>query len=382
MNPSAFSTNSPGVVSADSRGYHTFTPDPLPPNLILSWELVSLLSDADRALAELAGIARTLPNPQLLTGPFVRREAVLSSRIEGTRAGVADVILFEASERAETGDVREVTAYIRALEYGMERLSELPVSLRLIREVHRVLMEDNRGEHLTPGEFRRSQNWIGLAGCTLSNATFVPPPPERLMECLAELEKFLHTESVLPPLVRLALIHYQFEAIHPFLDGNGRVGRLLLILLLLEWRLLPHPLLYLSGFFEQTRSDYYRHLLSVSQVGAWDEWLRYFLRGVREQSDDARHRAHSLLSLWQSYRNRLQTARSSGLLLRLVDRLLSRPGLTATQVVNELAVTPRTAQHLINRLVEEEILTEVSGQRWGRVYTAPEIVEAIEGGVD
>jgi Fic family protein len=376
--PADFTPSAPGSIIADSRGFYSFVPNPLPPAINLSWELVNLLSEADRGLSELAGIVRTLPNAQLLIGPFVRREAVLSSRIEGTYAGVADVVLYEASKRAEKGDAREVANYVRAVEKGIEMMAELPISLRLIRAIHAVLLEETGGEHLTPGEFRRSQNWIGVAGCTLQEATFVPPPPDRLMDCLGQLETFFHAEAELPPLIRLALIHYQFEAIHPFLDGNGRVGRLLIILLLMDWGILPQPLLYLSAFFESNRPAYYKNLLAVSQEGKWEEWIRFFLSGVREQSKDARLRATALLSLWQNYRERLQTVRSSGLLLRLVDRLLAHPAVTVTQVGNELSVTSRTAQQLVNRLVTEQILTEVSGQRWGRLYIAHDVVQIIE----
>jgi Fic family protein len=274
MQPSDFTDNKSGRVIKTPQGYWAFVPNPLPPKLEINWELAGNISEADRALSELAGVARTLPNPHLFIGPFIRREAVLSSRIEGTQAGLSDLFFFEASQSAtpQTPDVHEVANYVNALEYGLARLKDLPISLRLIREMHERLMKEVRGETMTPGEFRRSQNWIGPPGCVLIDATFVPPPVDEMTAALGELEKYLHTPSSLPPLVRSALVHYQFEAIHPFLDGNGRIGRLLLTLLLCTERLLPQPLLYLSAFFERNRQDYYRLLLSVSQAGTWTEW--------------------------------------------------------------------------------------------------------------
>lgn len=261
-----FKANSPGQLVKTAQGYLAFVPAPLPPALELSWELVSRLSAAERAISQLAGVGRILPNPHLLIGSFIRRESVLSSRIEGTRASLSDLFFFEAEgERSQAqGDVQEVANYVKAMNYGLSRLNDFPVSLRLIREIHERMMAGVGGGHLTPGEFRRSQNWIGPSGCTLMDATFVPPPVEEMLRALDEFEKYLHTNSELPLLIRLALIHYQFEAIHPFLDGNGRIGRLLLTLLLCHHEVLPQPLLYLSAFFERNREEYYRLLLGVS----------------------------------------------------------------------------------------------------------------------
>lgn len=234
MVASSFNANTPGRLIQGIQGFLAYVPCPLEPDIHLDLELVSILSEADRGLGELAGVARTLPNPHLLIGPFVRREAVLSSRIEGTQASLSDLFFFEASNMRlkNVPDVREVSNYVKALEHGLARVSELPLSLRLIREMHEQLMAGVRGEHQTPGQFRRSQNWIGPPGCTLMDATYVPPPVEEMKETLDAFEKYLHAPSRLPPLIRLAAIHYQFEAIHPFLDGNGRIGRLLVTLLL------------------------------------------------------------------------------------------------------------------------------------------------------
>lgn len=377
MDPSEFSTASHGRVVRASQGYFAFVPSPLEPEINLDIEIVRTLSDADRAISELAGIARTLPNPHLLIGPFVRREAVLSSRIEGTQASFSDLLLFEAANLRETEvpDVREVANYVRALEHGLARLNEFPLSLRLLREMHEKLMAGVRGGEQTPGEFRRSQNWIGPPGCTLMDATFVPPPVAEMEEALYSLEDYLHQESRLPTLIRLALIHYQFESIHPFLDGNGRVGRLLVTLLLCTEGVLSQPLLYLSAFFERHRNEYYDHLLAVSQQGEWVSWIKFFLRAVTAQSKDAIDRSDRLLSLWQRYREQLQEARSSSLLLQLVDNLFELPVITNSLAAEKLSVTPRSAQLNIEKLVDASILREATGNRRNRVYVADQIIE-------
>lgn len=377
MRPSDFTDKKAGRLLRGTGGYWAFVPDPLPPDLSLTWELAGRLSEADRALAELAGLGRNIPNPRLLIGPFVRREAVLSSRIEGTQASLSDLFFFEAGQ-TPTADVREVANYAEALEHGLSRLKELPVSLRLIRELHAHLMAGVRGEHLTPGEFRRTQNWIGPPGCTLMQATFVPPPVPEMRETLSDLEKYLHAPSKLPPLVRMALTHYQFEAIHPFLDGNGRIGRLLISLLLCHEGLLPEPLLYLSAYFERNRADYYRLLLDVSRRGAWHDWIEFFLRGVEEHSRDALRRAAHLLDLRQAYRRRFEAARASALLLRLIDGLFESPVLSISAAAKQLGVTHRAATLNIGKLVRAGILEEVTGRQRYRLYAAREIIRAIE----
>jgi Fic family protein len=380
VQPTDFTQNKPGKVINTRQGYWAFVPDPLPPVLDIDWQLASQLSEADRALSELAGIARTLPNPHLLIDPFIRREAVLSSRIEGTQAGLSDLLFFEASQlrNPQRPDVVEVANYVNALEYGLARLENLPLSLRLIREMHERLMKGVRGENLTPGEFRRSQNWIGPPGCALMDATFVPPPVDEMTKALGEFEKYLHAPPTFPPLVRSALIHYQFEAIHPLLDGNGRIGRLLLTLLLCREKLLPQPLLYLSAFFERNRQDYYRLLLSVSQAGNWIEWIRYFLRGIAEQSRDVVKRAHRLMELRETYRTKLQEARASALLLQLVDQLFSVPAITIAGLTKSLKVTARSAQLNVDKLIAAGILREVTGRERNRIFAAPEIIGVVE----
>ena len=380
MHPKDFTERKSGRLIKHQRGYWAFVPNPLPPSIELTWQMVNEISAADRGLSELAGVARTLPNPNLLIGPFLGREAVLSSRIEGTHASLSDLFFLEAAEVPPTpgSDVREVRNYVRALEHGLKRLEELPVCMRLLREMHRELMTGVGSDHLTPGEIRKSQNWIGPAGCTLNGAKFVPPPPEEMDEALSELEKFIHASSSLPLVVRLALIHYQFEAIHPFLDGNGRIGRLLIVLLLAAEKVLPQPMLYLSAYFEGHRSEYYRLLMEVSRDGKWQEWISFFLRGVAEQSRDAVVRSDKLLNLWQQYRRKVQAARSSSLLPALVDELFHRPYMTFSHAAKVLQVTFRSAQLNVQKLVDAKILDELPGRKYGRIFVAREIVTILE----
>lgn len=389
MKPEPFRDSSAGYPVKLGQGktaYWAFVPHPLPPELQPDWRLTRALSETDRALSELAGVGRTIPNPHLLIGPFIRREAVLSSRIEGTQADITDLYAYQVGQlplptmpsAPPESDVREVHNYVRALEYGLQRRETLPISLRLIRELHQRLMDGVRGEHATPGEFRRSQNWIGPVGATLNDAPFVPPPVSQMHEALDHFEKYLHKEDVAyPPLVRLALIHYQFEAIHPFIDGNGRVGRLLLTLLLIEWGLLSQPLLYLSAFFHRHRQAYYDLLIAVSERGAWEAWISFFLQGVKEQSQDAVASARQLQDLQVNWRERLTGARTSALLLQLVDHLFNTPVITIPEAQRLLDVTYRSAKLNIEKLVEADILKQVGAEDYGKTFVAGEILEIV-----
>lgn len=382
MNLDSFHKTTAGRIVKQPIGYHAFVPHPLPPDIEWDMQLVAQLSTADRALGELAGIGRHLPNPQLLIQPFVRREAVLSSRIEGTQASINDLYFYEAQQMRLfelPDDVQEVNNYVAAMNYALQRLHSLPISLRLIRETHAQLMDGTRGEQWTPGEFRRSQNWIGAPGSSLQTATFVPPPPLEMQDALAALELYVHAPSSLPPLVRLGLIHYQFEAIHPFLDGNGRMGRLLLTLLLVDWEILPLPLLYLSAYFEQHRQQYYAHLLAVSQAGDWHGWLLFFLNGVSEQAQDAIVRVRRLQDLWSQYREEVQRSKkTSARLLQAVDALFEQPVFTIKQLQVRLNVTVMSATRYVQRLEEASIVQEVTGRERNRVYVAQAILDVIE----
>jgi Fic family protein len=381
MDPEAFQDGHSGkTVQVPGKDYWVYCPAPLPPQLEWSSDLIAELSSAASALGELKGLGHHLSNPHLLIAPFIRREAVLSSRIEGTQASLLDLYAYEAVQLSmfnRPTDVEEVHNYVRALEYGLERLENFPLSLRLIRELHAHLMEGVRGEYQTPGEFRRGQNWIGPPGCSLDDATFVPPPPEEMHAALEDLEAYLHTEPTLPPLIRLGLIHYQFEAIHPFLDGNGRVGRLLIVLLLCAWDLLPQPLLYLSAYFQRHRQAYYEHLLAVSQRGAWIEWLCFFLQGVFVQSQDAIARSRRLLDLREQYREQFQSQRAAARLLQALDILFAHPVTTINHIADALDVSHQSATRYVNTLEKEGILREITGQARNRVYRADAILEVI-----
>lgn len=358
--------------------YSAFVPAPLPPALEWTPRLIGVLSEADRLVGRLAGEGGRLPNPHVLMRPFVRREAVLSSKIEGTQATLGELLAAEAGAVVERSpeDLREVGNYVVALEHGIHRLRKLPISVRLIRELHEKLMEGVRGQHAAPGLFRKTQNWIGKPGSTPATATFIPPPPGEVEPCLAAWEKFVH-ESNLPPLVTIALAHYQFEAIHPFLDGNGRVGRLLITLFLIERKILPTPLLYLSAFFEASRRDYYEGLRGVSDRGAWEDWLEYFLQGIARMSEDALNRATRINDLLAEWRAKL-VGHSTNTPLRVLELLAANPFLTITGAASQLKLAFTTAQRAIERLEHNGIVQTVSDAKRDRVYCARALLEILE----
>lgn len=373
------------VAWGESRGT-AFAPDPLPPRLDYDAELVGAVAEAHRQLGELAGLARQVPNSQLLIQPFIRREAVLSSRIEGTQADVAELYAYEAgqiplpglTDEVPEADVQEVANYVRAMEYGLTRLSTLPVSRRLLRELHERLLSGVRGRDRAPGDFRTIQNWIGPPGSRLAEATYVPPPVPDMETALDDLERYINEDDLLhPPLVRLAFIHYQFEAIHPFLDGNGRIGRLLITLLLVHWGLLPLPLLYLSAFFERHRNEYYEGLLGVSSRGEWRDWVLLFLRGVATQALAAARLARRLQDLQAEWHRRLIAVRGSTLLIRLADRLFERPFTTVPEAAGLLQVTYPSAKRSVEKLVGAGILEWLEGVANPRVLVAREVLEVV-----
>jgi Fic family protein len=376
MNPAEFHDPSAGTIVQAPGGYAAFIPAPLPPALSYDAGLVLQLSRADTALSELSGLGRQLPNPHLLIAPYVRREAVLSSRIEGTRASLSDLLLDEIEDGGPPdADVQEVRNYVEALEYGLKRLQELPLSLRLVRELHDHLMRGVRGERATPGEFRRSQNWIGPTGSSPATAPYVPPPPDRLMDCLSDWELFLHDREHFPELIQCAVMHEQFEAIHPFLDGNGRVGRLLITLFLIERGRLSQPLLYLSAFIEAHRQDYYDALQKVRTDGDWPGWLRFFLTGVEETAREAFGQARRLTDLHDRLRRDLRQRPNA---MALLDELFVNPYVTVSRAARLLNVSYPTARKAVARLQEDGLLEEVTGRSWGRLYLARPILEAIE----
>ena len=377
MDASAYQAAGAGRVIRTAQGYNAFVPAILPPQLDYTPALVRLLSVADAALSELSGLGQVLPNPHLLIAPYLRREAVLSSRIEGTQASLADLLADEAGQvpQAPASDVHEVRNYVMALEYGIDRLRELPLSLRLVRELHERLMQGVRGDRATPGEFRRSQNWIGPHGSTPANAPYVPPPPQEMQQALEDWEIFLHTRDDLPDLIQCALMHEHFEAIHPFLDGNGRVGRLLITLFLIERGRLSQPLLYLSEFIERNRDDYYRGLQRIRTHGDWNGWLHYFLAGVQWSAQRAVRQARQLLALRESMCGKVIKAPRA---LALVDVLFENPYLDANRVKALLGVSDPTARKTLGILENAGLIEETTGRAWGRQYLARGLLAAIE----
>jgi Fic family protein len=362
-----------GQYVRQPNDYRAFIPAPLPPEPPIQFdaELSLLLSKADRCFGRLDCVTSVLPNPNLFVAMYVKHEAVLSSQIEGTQSTLEDVLQFEidAAGQDVPKDVEEVVNYVQAMNYGIERLKTLPLSLRLIREIHAELLKGVRGASRSPGEFRASQNWIGAAGGNLSNAVFVPPPPFEMKEALDNLEKFLHDDS-LPVLIQCALAHAQFETIHPFLDGNGRVGRLLITFLLCEREILRKPLLYLSYYLKAHRAEYYDRLTAIRLDGNWEGWIKFFLRGVAEVSQSATETARAILDLREKNRQTIiedaTNVAANG--LKLLDYLYSQPVITVRNVQVVLPSAFRTANKLVEQFVKLGLLEEMTGQKRNRVY--------------
>jgi Fic family protein len=335
-------------------------------------ELQDLLSRADRALGRLDGSIQTLPNPDMFVFMYVRKEAVLSSQIEGTQASINDVIRAEADifDSARPSDVREVINYVAAMNHGLSRLSDLPLSRRLVLEIHERLLRNVRGNKMKPGEFRRSQNWIGPYGSTLADATFVPPPHTDAEAAFGDLEKFLHDTSPIPALIRIGLAHAQFETIHPFLDGNGRIGRLLITFFLCNQDLLQKPVLYISYFFKLHRDEYYSRLQAVRDHGDWEGWLKFFLRGIAEVANQATETAKRIVALREEHRALIasQFGNHAGKAVRLLERLYERPTVSVNNVCDLIGVSFPNANALVEKFQSNNLLVEVTGQARNRVF--------------
>jgi Fic family protein len=338
--------------------------------------------EARGALGELNGVGRILPNPNVLVYPYLHREALLSSMIEGTQATLSDVFLHEAKETSDASvDVQEVLNYVQAMMLGLHEIKTMPLCLNLLKKVHeRILSGRVRGQHRAPGQFRRSQTFIGPPGAPIAAARYVPPPINEMDACLDAWEKYLHVDDELPPLLRCALLHYQFEAIHPFYDGNGRVGRIAIILYLMEQQLLERPLLYISAYFEQNRPDYYSALLAVSQEGDWDAWLTFFLRGVKAQAQAASEDCQRLLNVRADITNGLTAIHARPTAFRIIDYLFVNPYVTTTVLARRLKLTFRAVQMAIDQLIEVGWLEEVTGNKRNRLYKAQRVLDAITGG--
>jgi Fic family protein len=363
-----------GRMIRQGSGYFAFIPAPLPPRppIALTSTLQTLLSKADRELGRLDGSIQTLPNPDLFVLMYVRKEAVLSSQIEGTQSSLQDLLAAEAKVLAKENprDVAEVVNYVKAMNHGLSRLEKLPVSVRLFREIHEKLLTGVRGSTLTPGELRRSQNWIGPAGCTLAEAAFVPLPPEEVPQALGDLEKFLHQDDDMPLLIKIGLAHVQFETIHPFLDGNGRIGRLLITFLLCERGVLQKPVLYLSYYFKRHRQAYYDHLQAVRDAGDWEGWLAFFLRGIAEVSAQATETARRILELRERHRTLIteHLGRAAGNGHRVLEHLYKRPIISVKEVKSVTGTSNPAANQLVQKLVEQGIINEITGQKRNRRF--------------
>lgn len=357
------------------EGYKAFVPNPLPPipEVTIDQEMWNLLSQADRALGRLDGATDALPNPDLFVFMYVRKEAVLSSQIEGTQASLIDVLEFEsqALEPSNAQDVAEVVNYISAIKYGLERLKSFPISLRLIREIHQELMKGVRGAERSPGEFRRSQNWIGPVGCSLAEASYVPPPPHEMIQALNNLENFLHSPQPMPTLIKVGLAHAHFETIHPFLDGNGRTGRLLITFLLCEQNILQRPLLYISYYFKKNRTEYYDRLQAVRDSGNWEDWLKFFLRGVYEVAQEAAATARRIVNLKEEHRQLVlsKMGRRSGNAVALLESLYFRPIFNVEHAAEITGLSYPNANTLIKNLSEVGLLEEITGQKRNRAFS-------------
>lgn len=372
--------NSPvGRLVTTIDGHRAFAPDPLPRAVDLPADLVMQLDQASRAVATLSGVGETIPNPHLLVRPFIRREAVLSSRIEGTQASLSDLLRYEAAatRRRPTGDVVEVANYVLALEHGLEALEGLPICVRLANQMHEILLHNVRGDDKRPGMLRNVSVWIGSEGTPIEAARYVPPPAPLVRELLEDWERFVNEPVPLPPLIQCAMMHYQFEATHPYVDGNGRLGRLLVTLFLCAKGVLRDPLLYLSAYLERRRQEYYDGLLNVSVTGDWLPWLRYFLAGVTEQAQDTLLRIRRVRELQDGYRAQLLEGRASGNMFKLLDELFAMPFMTIPEAARRLDVTAAGARNILEKLRDLKIV-DVQAGSWPRLYVATELLEFID----
>lgn len=368
-------------------GYSAFTPKPLPPDppIRIDDELHFFLSRADRELARLDGITTVLPDPNLFIAMYVKKEALLSSQIEGTQASLEGVLEFEAdlTPKDDVQEIKEVFNYIRALNYGIERLNKLPMSSRLIKEIHKILVKGTRGSHRKPGEFRKTQNWVGPPGVSLDEAIFVPPPPDEVLPAMRQLEEFLHSDEKIPPLIKIALIHVQFETIHPFSDGNGRIGRLLITFYLLWKEILSKPILYLSFYLKKHRTQYYDLFMKVRIEGAWEKWSKFFLKGVIETSEEATNTAREIIALKDNlirkiYENNIFSIYA----VKLIDILFHKPLISVSDVVEKLNISRDSANELVKKFEKTDILREITGKQRYKKYLFRDYIEIIRRGTE
>jgi len=374
-----------GRFARQPAGYYAFIPQPLPPDPPVHFEdeLHHLLSDADRNLAKLDGMVTVLPNPELFIAMYVKKEALLSSQIEGTQASLEGILEFEAdlTPRDDIDEIKEVVNYIKALNYGIEKLQELPLSLRLMKEIHKVLIEGTRGRDKALGEFRTSQNWIGPRGASITSAVFIPPPPDMILSAMGDLENYLHRQDQTPPLIKIALIHAQFETIHPFIDGNGRIGRLLITFYLLWKEILSKPLLCVSYYLKKNREQYYALLMEVRTKGAWEDWIKFFLRGVSEASRESAVTAREIIKLKNDLIARLyEHSLSSIYAVKLIELLFEFPVIDVRKVLEKISIHKDTATELMKRFEAIGIVKEITGKQRYKKYIFKDFVNIIARG--
>lgn len=380
--------NRAGYFMSANVGYKSFVPAKLPPDppIVYDAEMQTLLSLADRKLGRLDGITQILPNPELFVAMYVKKEAVLSSQIEGTQASFIDVLSAEYNQADDQrqDDVGEVVNYVNAMNWGLDELERFPLSLRLIRNIHAKLLHNTRGSHRNPGEFRTSQNWIGPAGCTLNNATFIPPTVPDMEKALGDLESYFYQDDFTPALVKIAMIHAQFETIHPFLDGNGRMGRLLITFWLCQQEILTKPLLYLSYYFKKNRTEYYDRLMDVRKKGDWENWIKFFLKGVAEVADEATSSASAILKLKEQCTRMLYEKESgNGNYQKLLENLFEQPFVKRTDVAEQLGVSNPTAGNIIDTFCQMGILEDCDPERSrNKMYAFSKYLDILDEGTE
>ncbi|MDP8230069.1 MAG: Fic family protein [Candidatus Gorgyraea atricola] len=376
-------TKRAGINISQPNKYKAFIPNPLPPKpqLIFDKETIDALSRADTAVGRLSGISEALPNPNLFVAMYVRKEAVLSSQIEGTEASLEDVLEYESGNKPKKllNDVTEVVNYVKAMNYGLKKIEELPLSLRLIKEIHTELMHGVRGGDRAPGELRKTQNWIGPKGCTLSNARFVPPPPHEMTQALGDLEKYMHSQLSYPLLAECGLMHYQFETIHPFLDGNGRIGRLLITFFLCHKKILKKPLLYLSHYFKQNRLEYYDRLMAVREKGDFESWIKFFLRGVASVAEEACKTSTKIINLKDKDKKMvIETYKESSKAAIFYEKLFDRPIVSIKDIAKIMNITFPTASDVCMKLTKIDVLSEITGKERNKLFVYKEYLDILK----
>ncbi len=378
-------SNRAGSIYFTQSDYECYVPKSLNEiEIMYDEELINLLSEANKLIGRLDGIALNLPDKDIFISKYVEKEAVVSSQIEGTQASLSDVLQFNKIDNEKRKETEEIVNYIHALNYGVDLLEKLPISIRYIKEIHKELLKGVRGENKNPGEIRHSQNWIGPNGCTLSSAIFVPPSVDKMSESLYDLESYMNSEPTMDPLLRIALIHYQFETIHPFLDGNGRLGRLLIPLWLKENNYLKYPLIYLSLYFKQNRTEYYGLLMDVRFKGRYEEWLKFFLRGIIEMASSSIESIDKITKLISNNKMKINSIKSKNkeILFEAMNYIYRHPYFDSSDLIEELKISKPTASSIIKKLFELGIISPTSSKQRYVTYKCNEYISILEEGTN